>query len=110
MDLTVGDPGGDLKSATIQTTTDINENFDYSFGVLGQNTQNVPFEPDKDRIAFVFTLNPDLAVEGSEYFRATSAQRTPSGPYPIFQTPKGTTAFTNTLIHIIDNDGKTVYV
>ena len=107
VDLTVGDPGGDLKSATIETS-DINENFDYSFGVLDQTKQTISFEPDKDRIAFVFKLNPDLTVEGSEYFRAASAHRTPIGPYPIFQAPVGATAFTNTLIHILDNDGKSL--
>ena len=59
-----------------------------------------------DRVPFIFELNPDLAVEGTETFQATSAQVTPSGPYPLFQTPGGVTAFANILIHILDNDGK----
>ena len=104
VDLTVGDPGGNFKSATIETS-DINENFDYSFGGVGQTKQNVLFPPTMDRIAFVFSLNPDLAVEGTETFRATSAHVTPSGDFPVFQTPSGVTAFASTLIHILDNDG-----
>ena len=83
-----------------------NQSFDYSFGVVGQTKQNVLFPPTVDRIAFVFSLNPDLAVEGTETFRATSAQVTPSGDFPVFQTPGGVTAFATTLIHILDNDGK----
>ena len=105
VDLTVGDPGGNFKPATIETSN-INENFDYSFGVIDKTTQTVAFVPTVDRIAFVFSLNPDLAVEGTETFRATSAQVTPSGLYPVFQTPSGVTAFASILIHIIDNDGK----
>ena len=105
VDLTVGDPGGNAKPATIETSN-TNQTFDYSFGVLGQTKQNVLFVPADDRIAFVFSLNPDLAVEGTETFRATSAQVTPSGDFPVFQSPGGVTAFANTLIHILDNDGK----
>ena len=105
VDLTVGDPGGNIKPATLETP-DINESFDYSFGVVGQTKQNVLFAPADDRIAFVFSLNPDLAVEGTECFRATSAQVTPSGDFPVFQTPSGITAFPSTIICIIDNDGK----
>ena len=105
VDLTVGDPGGNAKPATIETS-DINESFDYSFGLVDQTKQNVLFLPTVDRIAFVFSLNPDLAVEGTETFRATSAQVTPSGDFPVFQTPSGVTAFANTLINILDNDGK----
>ena len=104
VDLTVGDPGENFKPATIETF-DINENFDYSFGSLGQTKQNVLFPPTVNRIAFVFSLNPDLAVEGTETFRATSAQVTPSGNFSVFQTPTGVTAFATALIHILDNDG-----
>ena len=105
VDLTVGDPGGNIKPATIRTP-DINENFDYSFGGVGQTKQNVLFPPTVDRIPFVFSLNPDLAVEGTETFRATSAQVTPSGNFSVFQTPGGVSAFATTLIHILDNDSK----
>ena len=105
VDLTVGDPGGNTKSATIETS-DINESFDYSFGLPGQTKINRLFAPTVDRIPFVFSLNPDLAVEGTETFRATSAQVTPSGDFPVFQTPTGVTAFATTLINILDNDGK----
>ena len=103
--LTVGDPGGNYKPATIETF-DIYENFDYSFGIRDQTKLRRFFPPALDRIALVFTLNPDLAVEGTETFRATSEQFTPSSPYPAFQPPAGVTAFANTLIHILDNDGK----
>ena len=96
--------GGILNLLQLRTS-DINENFDYSFGGVGQTKQNVLFPPTMDRIAFVFSLNPDLAVEGTETFRATSAQVTPSGNFPVFQTPTGVTAFATTLIHILDNDG-----
>ena len=105
VDLTVGDPGGNIKSATIETSN-TSESFDYSFGLPDQTKQNVLFPPPMGRIPFVFSLNPDLAVEGTETFRATSAQVTPSGPYPVFQSPTGVTAFANTLIQILDNDGK----
>ena len=105
VDLTVGDPGGNYKPATIETS-DINENFDYSFGVIGQTKQNRWFSPIDDRIAFVFSLNTDMFIEGIETFQATSAQVTPSGDFPVFQTPSGVTAFATTLIHILDNDGK----
>ena len=53
----------------------------------------------------MFSLNPDLAVEGTETFRATSTRDIPSGPYPIFQNPAGVT-FATTLINILDNDSK----
>ena len=105
VDLTVGDPGGNFKPAQI-ITSDLNENYDYSLGGPGVTKVNVIFPPTVDRIPFVFSLNPDLAVEGKETFRATSAQVTPSGDYPVFQTPSGINAFATTLIHIIDNDGK----
>ncbi len=105
VDLTVGDPGGNVKPATLETS-DINESFDYSFGLPGQIKINRLFAPTVDRIPFVFSLNPDLAVEGTETFRATSAQVTPSGDFPVFQTPTGVTAFATTLINILDNDGK----
>ena len=105
VDLTVGDPGGNAKPATIETSN-INQTYDYSFGVIDQTKQNRLFAPADDRIAFVFSLNTDLAVEGTEAFRATSAQVTPSGDFPVFQSPGGVTAFANTLIHILDNDGK----
>ena len=62
MDLTVGDPRGNIKPATIET----DQSFDYSFGLVGQTRQNVLFPHEVDRIAFVFSLNPDLAVEGTE--------------------------------------------
>ena len=105
VDLTVGDPGGNTKPATIETSN-TNQSFDYSFGLVDQTRLNVLFPPTVDRIPFVFSLNSDLAVEGTETFRATSAQRTPSGPFPVFQTPSGVTAFATTLINILDNDGK----
>ena len=105
VDLTVDDPGGNIKPATIETSN-TNQSFDYSLGVIGHTKQNILFSPTMDRIPFVFLLNPDLAVEGTETFRATSAQRTPSGDFPVFQTPGGVTAFATTLIHILDNDGK----
>ena len=105
VDLTVGDPGGNAKPATIETSN-TNQSFDYSFGLVDQTKQNVFFPPTVDRIPFVFSLNPDLAAEGTETFRATSAQVTPSGDFPVFQTPGGVTAFATTLIHILDDDGK----
>ena len=105
VDLTVGDPGTNFKPATIRTS-DINENFDYSFGVIGQTKQNVLFPPTVDRIAFVFSLSHDLGVEGTETFRVTSAPVTPSGNFPIFLTSASLTVFTTTLINILDNDGK----
>ena len=104
VDLIVGDPGGNTKPATIETS-DVN-NFDYSFTVPDQTKQSVQFPPTVYRIPFVFTVAPDLAVEGTETFRATSAQVTPSGDFPVFLTPSGVTAFATTLIHILDNDGK----
>ena len=109
VDLTVGDPGVNYKPATIETSN-TNQSFDYSFGVRGQTKVNMLFEPKVDRIAFVFSLNTDLAVEGTETFRATSAQVTPSGNFSVFLTPTGVGAFATTLIHILDDDGKTVYV
>ena len=105
VDLTIGDPGGNFRPATIETSNN-NQNFDYSLGLVDQTKINVHFPPTVDRIAFVFSLNPDLAVEGRETFRATSAQVTHSGNFPVFQTPIGIGAFANTLIHIIDNEGK----
>ena len=109
VDLTVGDPGVNYKPATIETSN-TNQSFDYSFGVRGQTKVNMLFEPKVDRIAFVFSLNTDLAVEGTETFRATSAQVTPSGNFSVFLTPTGVGAFATTLIHILDDDGKAVYV
>ena len=105
VDLTVGDPEGNFQPATIETSN-TNQSFDYSFGLPDQTKVNVLFPPTVDRIPFVFSLNHDLAVEGTETFRATSAQVTPSGDFPVFQTPAGITAFSSTLIHIIDNNGK----
>ena len=105
VDLTVGDPGGNTNPAIIETFDNIG-NYDYSFGFPEQTKQNIRFPPTVDRISFVFSLNPDLSVEETEIFQATSAQVTPSGPYPVFQTPAGVTAFATTLIHILDNDGK----
>ena len=101
VDLTVGEPGGNFKPATI-ASPNTNQSFDYSLGL----PEDVLFPPTVDRIAFVFSLNPDLAVEGTETFRANSAQVTPSGDFPVFQTPAGVTAFATTLIHILDNNGK----
>ena len=109
VDLTVGEPGGNYKPAQI-LTSDINENYDYSLGRPNQTKYNVLFQPTVDRIAFVFSLNFDLAVEGTETFQATSAQPTPSDYFPVYQSPTGITAFASTLIHILDDDGKTVYV
>ena len=105
VDLTVDDSGGNTKPATIETSN-TNQSFDYSFGLVNQTKQNVLFPPTVDRIPFVFSLNPDLAVEGTETFRTTSAQVTPSGDFPVFQTPSGVNAFATTLINILDNDGK----
>ena len=106
VDLTVGDPGGNNKPATILTSNTY-QNFDYSLvGSSGLTKLNVLFQPTVDRIAFVFSLNQDLAVEETETFRATSAQVTPSGDFPVFQTPSDVNAFATTLIHILDNDGK----
>ena len=105
VDLTVGDPGGNTKPATIETSN-TNQSFDYSLGAIGQTKRNVLFPPTMNRMPFVFSLNPDLIVEGNETFRATSAPVTPSGNFSIFQAPTGVTAFATTLIHILDNDGK----
>ena len=105
VDLTVGDPGGNTKSATIETSN-TNQSFDYSFGLLDETKLNRLFPPTVDRIPFVFSLNSDLVVEGTETFRATSAQRTPSENFPVYQTPSGVTAFATTLINILDSDGK----
>ena len=105
VDLTVGDPGRNTKPATIETSN-TNQSFDYSFGVIGIAKQTRWFSPTDDRIVFVFSLNHDLAVEGTETFRATSAQVTPSGNFSVFQAPTGVTAFANALIHILDNDRK----
>ena len=105
VDLTVGDPGGNIRPATIQTSN-THQSFDYSFGLPDLTKLNRLFAPTDDRIPFVFSLNPDLAVEGTETFQATSAQVTPSGDFPVFQPPAGVTAFATTLIHILDNDGK----
>ena len=104
VDLTVGDPGRNTKPATIKSTK--NKTYDYSFGLVGNTKVNVIFKAEVYRVPFVFSLNPDLGVEGTETFRATSAQATPSGDYPVFHTPNGVTAFANTLISILDNDGK----
>ena len=104
VDLTAGDPGGNIKSATIETSN--TNNFDYSFGLLDQTTQNRLFAPEDDRIPFVFSVHPDTAVEGTETFRATSAPVTPSGNFSVFQAPRGITAFATTLINIIDSNGK----
>ena len=106
VDLTVGDPGGNFKPATIETYYYANQNFDYSFGILGQTKRNIFFSPTDYRIAFGFSLNPDLGVEGTETFRATSALFRPMGDFPFFQTPSDVNAFSTTLIHILDNDGK----
>ena len=105
VDLTVGEPGGTSKPAQIETS-DINENYDYSLGVRDQTKQVILFPPTVDRIPFIFKLKHDLSVEGTETFRATSAQVTPSGDFPVFQTPSGVNAFATTLINILDNDGK----
>ena len=105
VDLTVGDPGGNTKPATIETSN-INQNFDYSLGSTDLTKVNVLFPPTMDKIPFRFSLNPDLAVEGTETFRATSAQVIPSGYFPVFQIPSDVNAFATTLIHILDNDGK----
>ena len=107
VDLTVGDPGGNYKPATIQTSN-TNQSFDYSFGLPNQTKVNVLLPPTVDRIPFTFSLEPDLAVEGTEIFRAISAQVTPSGDFSVFQTPSGINAFATTLIRILDNDGKYV--
>ena len=101
VDLTVGDPGGNTKPATIETS-DINEDFDYSMGQPDRTNYAVLFPPTVDRKAFVFILNHDNAVEGTEAFQVTSAPVTPRGNYPIFQSPTGETAFANTLINILD--------
>ena len=105
VDLSVTDPGGNYKPATIETS-DKNKTFDYSFGVVGQTKQNINFPPTVDRIEFIFKLNPDFAVEGTETFQANSAHVTPSGNFSVFQTPRGVTAFANAHIHILDDDGK----
>ena len=107
VDLTVGDPGGNYKPATIETSN-TNQSFDYSFGLPNQTKVNVLLPPTVDRIPFTFSLEPDLAIEGTEIFRAISAQVTPSGDFPVFQTPSGVNAFATTLIRILDNDGKYV--
>ena len=99
VDFTVGDPGGNIKPATIETSN-TNQSFDYSFELPNQT-----FPPTVDRIPFVFSLNPDLAVEGTETFRATSAQVISSDNFPVFQT-SGANIFATTLIHILDNNGK----
>ena len=62
VDLTVSDPGGNTKPATIETSN-TNQSFDYSLGVIGKTKVNVLFPPTVDRIPFVFSLNPDLTVE-----------------------------------------------
>ena len=104
VDLTVGNPGR-CKPATIETS-DINKTFDFSFGKLDETKQTVLFTPSDDKVPFVFTLNPDSSVEGTECFKATSTQAIPIGNFPIFQSPSGETAFASTLINITDNDGK----
>ena len=97
VDLTVGDPGGNFKPATIETSNNINnKSFDYSFGLPGQTKINRFFPPTVDRIAVVISLNPDSAVEGTEYFRVTAR----------VTAPGGVTAFASTLICILDDDSK----
>ena len=104
VDLTVGDPGGNNKPATIQTSN-INQSFDYSLGVPDLTKVTIIFPPTEDRVPFVFSLNSDLVVEGTETFHATSAPVIPRDSYPVFQT-SGVNIFATTLIHILDNEGK----
>ena len=105
LDVTVGDPLGSIKPATIETSN-TNGRFDYSFGLLDETKIVVLFPATVDRVSLNFTLNPDLSVEGTETFRAVSAITIPSGNFPVFNAPAGETTFASTLIHIIDNDGK----
>ena len=72
LDVTVGDPLGSIKPATIETSN-TNGRFDYSFGLLDETKIIVLLEATVNRVSLNFTLNPDLSVEGTETFRAVSA-------------------------------------
>ena len=56
---------------------------------------------ESQNITFPFYLNHDTLPEGTETFQASAAA---NNGFPTFKTP--TNLFANTLINIIDNDGK----
>ena len=92
-----GDMG--LQAATLQSVNGVS--YDYSIGSPGVVFTIIDFPPGSQNITFPFFLNHDTLPEVTETFQASVMA---NNGFPSFETP--TNLFTNTLINIIDNDGK----
>ena len=97
--INVNSSGIGLKAATLQSVDGIN--YDYSIGPPGIEFSIIDFPPESQSITFPFFLNHDELPEGTETFQASAVA---NNEFPTFETP--TNLFVNTLINIIDNDGK----
>ena len=97
--ITVNSSDMGLQAATLQSVNGIS--YDYSIGQPGRVFTLINFLPESQNITFPFFLNHDTLPEGTETFKASAVAN--SG-FPTFKTP--TNLFANTLISIIDNDGK----
>ena len=97
--INVNSSGIGLQAATLQSVNGIN--YDYSIGPPGIVFTIIDFPPELQNITFPFFLNHDTLPEGTETFQASAVA---NNGYPIFETP--TNLFANTLINIMDNDGK----
>ena len=95
----VNSSGIGLQAATLQSVNGIS--YDYNIGQPGRVFTLINFPPESQNITFPFFLNHDTLPEATETFQASASAN--SG-FPTFETP--TNLFANTLINIIDNDGK----
>ncbi len=94
-----GDPGQGINAATLQQVGQ-SAGYDYVIDIPGSNRLNVVFHPNQSELSVQFSLQPDDLFEGIEGFKAVIS--TQGTPYPNFQLPAGTSAFSETIIRIID--------
>ena len=97
--INVESSGVGLQAATLQSVNGIN--YDYSIGPSGMISTIIDFPPGLQSIVFPFFLNHDELPEATETFQASAI---PNNGFPTFESP--TNLFANTLINILDNDGK----
>ena len=111
--ISLSDSGAGVRPATFQSSL-ANQltGFDYFlYGAPGITSITINFSPTNSGIIIPFTLLPDELPEGTEGFRLSIASLgNPNFQLPVENPESDVPAYTNTLIHILDNDSKSIHV
>ena len=109
MAISINNPGGSTRAATLDSDTDPNQPYDFRGTQPGLRFFTLRFFPQAPFVPINFFLNADELPEGLEAFSLSvtpSEERTLQGvEFPNFQSPVSTASVT-TEIRIIDNDCK----